>query len=395
MKKKICVFTGSRAEYGLLKPLIKQIEEEEEFQLQLIVSGMHLSTEFGLTYKEIEEDRFIINEKVEILLSSDSPVGISKSIGLGLIGFCEALARLEPDCIIILGDRFEALACAIASTIARIPIVHLYGGEVTEGAIDEVFRHSITKMSHLHFTSTEEYRKRVIQLGENPEKVFNVGALGIDNINNMILLSKKYLEKELQFRFNKRNLLVTMHPTTIEKNTSKKQFNILLEVLKEQKETHFFFTKANADTDGRVINQLIDDFVREYSSKAVSFISMGQVKYLSTMQFVDALVGNSSSGIIEAPSFKIGTINIGDRQKGRIKSKSVIDCKPINEDIKNAMKKLYSKAFQKSLNSVINPYGDGNTTKRIKDVLKKYNIENILKKSFYDLDFKHRSNVCY
>ncbi len=391
MTKKTCVFTGSRAEYGLLKPLMRTIQKNREFQLQVFVSGMHLSKEFGFTYKEIEKDGFSIDEKVEILLSSDTPVGISKSIGLGLISYSETLTRLDPYHIIILGDRFEALACAIASTIARIPIIHIHGGEVTEGAIDEAFRHSITKMSHLHFTSTEEYKKRVIQLGEDPGRVFNVGALGIDNINNTKLLSKKDLEKELKFRFDKHNLLITMHPATLEKGTSKNQFENLLKILKEQKDTHIIFTKANADTDGRVINQLIDDFVKKNGSKAVSFTSMGQRRYLSTMQFVDAVVGNSSSGIIEAPGFKIGTINIGDRQKGRIKAESVIDCKPDKNDIDRAINRLYSKDFQQSLKSAaVNPYGDGNAAGKIINVLKNIDIRNILKKTFYTINFESK-----
>ena len=391
MTKKTCVFTGSRAEYGLLKPLMRTIQKNREFQLQVFVSGMHLSKEFGFTYKEIEKDGFSIDEKVEILLSSDTPVGISKSIGLGLISYSETLTRLDPYHIIILGDRFEALACAIASTIARIPIIHIHGGEVTEGAIDEAFRHSITKMSHLHFTSTEEYKKRVIQLGEDPGRVFNVGALGIDNINNTKLLSKKDLEKELKFRFDKHNLLITMHPATLEKGTSKNQFENLLKILKEQKDTHIIFTKANADTDGRVINQLIDDFVKKNGSKAVSFTSMGQLRYLSTMQFVDAVVGNSSSGIIEAPGFKIGTINIGDRQKGRIKAESVIDCKPDKNDIDRAINRLYSKDFQQSLKSAaVNPYGDGNAAGKIINVLKNIDIRNILKKTFYTINFESK-----
>ncbi len=386
MKKKICVFTGSRAEYGLLRPLMKEIQKDGEFHLQIFVSGMHLSTEFGLTYREIEKDGFNIDEKAEILLSSDTAVGISKSIGLGVISYSEALKRLDPDAITILGDRFEALACAIASTVARIPIIHIHGGEVTEGAMDEAFRHSITKMSHLHFTSTEEYRKRVIQLGENPERVFNVGALGIDNIKNMKLLSEKDLENALKFRFNKHNLLITMHPVTLERDTSKKHLKNLLEALDEQNDTHFIFTKANADTEGRVINQLIDDFVNKHSSKAISFTSMGQARYLSTMQFVDAVVGNSSSGIIEAPSFKIGTINIGERQKGRIKAESIIDCKPDKADIKKALTKLYSKDFRKSLKGVMNPYGDGNAASKIIRILKNFDICNMLKKTFYSIN---------
>ncbi len=385
-KRKICIFTGTRAEYGLLKPLMEEIKKDPDLELQIVASGMHLSPEFGLTYKEIEKDGFTINEKVEMLLSSDSPVGISKSVGLGVIGFTDALGRLKPDITVVLGDRFEALAFAIASYILRIPIAHLYGGEATFGALDEGFRHSITKLAYLHFTSTEAYRKRVIQLGEHPSRVFNVGALGIDNIKKMKLLSKEEVEKRIGRKFKKRNLLITYHPTTLEKNKTEEQFRELLKALDELEDTLLIFTKANADTEGRIINYLIDEYVRKNPHKAVAFTSMGQLLYLSTMKYVDAVVGNSSSGIIEAPSFKIGTINIGDRQKGRIKAESVIDCKPTYEDIKRALKILYSSSFKEKLKRVKNPYGDGNTAPRIKKILKKWNLTDI-KKEFFDIDF--------
>jgi len=385
-KRKIGIFTGTRAEYGLLKPLMEEIRNDPDLELQIIASGMHLSPEFGLTYKEIEKDGFTINEKVEMLLSSDSPVGISKSVGLGIIGFADALERLKPDITVVLGDRFEALAFAIASYILRIPIAHLYGGEATFGLIDEGVRHSITKMSYLHFTSNEAYRKRVIQLGEHPSRVFNVGALGIDNIKRMKLLSKEEVEKRIGRKFKKRNLLITYHPVTLEKNTAEKQFRELLRALDELDDTLLIFTKANADTEGRIINYLIDKYVEKNPHKAVAFTSMGQLLYLSTMKYVDAVVGNSSSGIIEAPSFKIGTINIGDRQKGRIKAESVIDCKPIYEDIKRALKILYSPSFKEKLKKVKNPYGDGNAALRIKKILKEWDLTDI-KKEFFDVNF--------
>lgn len=388
MKRKVCVITGSRAEYGLLKPLVEEIKKEKDLKLQLVVTGMHLSPEFGLTYKQIEKDGFFIDEKIEIILSSDTPVSISKSIGLALIGFAEAYERLKPDIIVVLGDRFEIFGAVAASCVSRIPIAHIHGGELTEAVFDDSFRHSITKMSHLHFTSTEIYRKRIIQLGEDPKRVFNVGALGLDNIKRTKLLSKKVLEKELNFKFKKHNLLVTFHPVTLEKNTSKQQFENLLDVLDSLEDTHIILTKTNADIEGRIINKMIDGYVSKNSSRSVSFTSMGQLKYLSTMQFVDAVVGNSSSGIIEAPSFRIGTINIGDRQKGRVKASSVIDCNPTHEDIRNAFKILYSKEFQDNLKSIINPYSDGNTAKRIKDILKHHDLTNILKKSYYDIKFK-------
>lgn len=386
MKGKICIFTGTRAEYGLLRPLMDEIKKDRAFKLQLLVSGMHLSQEFGLTYKEIEKDGFRIDEKIEILLSSDTTVGLSKSIGLGLVSFCEAYERLKPSIVVILGDRFEAFAAATAAMVSRIPIAHLNGGEATFGVIDEAIRHSITKMSHLHFTSTEEYRKKVIQLGEHPDRVFNVGAIGLDNIKKLRLLPKKALEKQLDFKFDKRNLLVTFHPVTLEKYTSQRQFQNLLSVLGELKSTHLIFTKANADTDGRIVNQMIDDYVSNNAHRAVVFASMGQLKYLSAMRLVDGIIGNSSSGIVEAPSFRTGTINVGDRQKGRIKASSIIDCKPTKEDIRKAFKKLYSSRFQKALKGITNPYGDGNTARQIRSILKKFDGSNILKKEFYSMD---------
>jgi len=389
VKRKICIFTGTRAEYGLLKPLMGEIKKDKRLKLQILVSGMHLSSEFGLTYRAIEEDGFIIDEKQKILSDSDTTAAINKSIGLGLIKFSESYARLRPDIVVILGDRFEAFAAAAAAMVSGIPIAHISGGEVTLGVIDEAFRHSITKMSHLHFTAAEVYRKRVIQIGEDPKRVFNVGAIGLDAIKKLKLLTRKELEKELRFKFDKRNLLVTFHPVTLEKNTSGEQFGSLLNELDNLKDTHIIFTKANADTYGRIINQMIDEYVSENSHKAKAFTSMGQLRYLSAMQFVDAVVGNSSSGISEALSFKIGTINIGDRQKGRIRTKNIIDCRPSKADIRSSLKKLYSREFQGGLKNVVNPYGAGKAAKKIKNVLKNYDIKNILKKTFYDISFKY------
>ncbi len=382
--KKICIFTGTRAEYGLLKPLMEEIKKDKDLKLQIVASGMHLSPEFGLTYKEIEKDGFHIDEKVEILLSSDSPVGISKSIGLGVISYAETLERLKPDITIILGDRFEALSFAISSFTLKIPIAHIHGGEITEGALDEGYRHAITKLSYLHFTSTEEYRKRVIQLGEHPNRVFNVGALGIDNIKKMKLLSKEEVEKKLGKKLKKRNLLITFHPATLEDISAEDQFKELLKVLDTLKDTLLIFTKSNSDAEGRKINYLIEKYVEKNKNKAVVFTNMGQLLYLSTMRYVDAVVGNSSSGIIEAPSFKIGTINIGDRQKGRIKAESVIDCEPTYKSIKKAFNTLYSESFQQKIKKVKNPYGDGNSAEKILSVLKTFDIKDI-KKEFFDI----------
>lgn len=384
MKRKVCVVTGTRAEYGLLYWLLKEIEADKELQLQVIVTGMHLSLEFGLTYKEIEKE-FSVNKKIEMLLSSDTSVGISKSMGLAQISFAESYDELKPDIVIVLGDRYEIFSATSAAMIAKIPIAHLHGGEKTEGAFDESIRHSITKMSHLHFTATEEYKNRVIQLGEHPSRVFNVGGMGIENIKRLKLLSKDEFEKSIEFKLNSKNILVTFHPVTLENSTAKEQFQQLLDAIDELEDTNIIFTKANSDTDGRVINQMIDEYVTKNSHKSIVFTSLGQLRYLSALQYVDAVVGNSSSGLAEAPSFKIGTINIGDRQKGRIKASSVIDCEPNKDSILKSFEKLYSKEFQETLKTTINPYGDGCASKRIVEILKNVDLENILKKSFYDL----------
>ncbi|WP_418186790.1 UDP-N-acetylglucosamine 2-epimerase [Aliarcobacter lanthieri] len=381
---KICVVTGTRAEYGLLYWLIKEIEDDKGLELQLIVTGMHLSPEFGLTYKDIEKE-FKIDKKIEMLLSSDTYIGISKSMGLAQISFAEAYDELKPDIIVVLGDRYEIFSATSAAMISRIPIAHLHGGETTEGAFDESIRHSITKMSHLHFVATQEYKNRVIQLGENPSRVFNVGGMGIENIKRLKLLSKEEFEKSIDFKLNKKNILVTFHPVTLENSTAKEQFQELLNAIDELQDTNIIFTKANSDTDGRVINSMIDEYVVKNPNKSVCFTSLGQLRYLSALQYVDAMVGNSSSGLAEAPSFKIGTINIGDRQKGRIKADSVLDCEPNKDSILKSFKKLYSQEFKEILKNTINPYGEGCASKKIIDIIKNTNLEDILKKSFYDL----------
>jgi GDP/UDP-N,N'-diacetylbacillosamine 2-epimerase (hydrolysing) len=383
-KKKICVVTGTRAEYGLLYWLMKEIQNHEHFDLQLIATGMHLSPEFGLTYKEIEKE-FFIHKKIEMLLSSDTAVGISKSMGLAQISFAEAYDEMKPDLIILLGDRYEIFSAASAAMIARIPIAHLHGGETTEGAFDESIRHSITKMSHLHFTAADEYRNRVLQLGENPDHVFNVGGLGIDNIKKLDLLSKSALEKSMDFKLDKKNILVTFHPVTLENETAREQFQNLLDAIDQFAETHIIFTKANSDTNGRVINEMIDHYVANNCHKSVSFTSLGQLRYLSLLQYVDAVIGNSSSGLIEAPSFNIATINIGDRQKGRLKAASVIDCKPSKADILAAYDKINSSEFKKLLINLDNPYGNGGASQKIINILSEICLDGILKKTFFDI----------
>jgi GDP/UDP-N,N'-diacetylbacillosamine 2-epimerase (hydrolysing) len=382
--RKICVVTGTRAEYGLLFWLMKEIEKDDDLELQVVVTGMHLSPEFGLTYKEIEK-KFKIDKKIEMLLSSDTAVGISKSMGLAQISFAEAYEELRPDILVVLGDRYEIFSAASAAMIARIPIAHLHGGETTEGAFDEPIRHSITKMSHVHFTATEEYKNRVIQLGEHPRTVFNVGGLGIENIKRLKLLNKEEFEKSINFKLNQKNILVTFHSVTLESDTTREQFQALLDAVDWLEDTHIIFTKANSDTDGRIINQMIDKYVAKNSRKSAVFTSLGQLRYLSALQFVDAAVGNSSSGLAEVPTFKIGTINIGDRQKGRMQADSIINCMPSKKSILEAFKDLYLKEFQDSLLNVINPYGDGCASGRIAKKIKKLNLKNILKKSFYDV----------
>ncbi len=385
--KKICVVTGTRAEYGLLYWLIKAIEQDDELELQLAVTGMHLSPEFGLTYTEIERE-FKINKKIDISLSDDTPKGISNSMGLAQIGFAAVYDELKPDIVVVLGDRYEIFAAAAAATVARIPIAHLHGGETTEGAFDEAFRHSITKMSHLHFVAAEDYRKRVIQLGEHPSRVFNVGGLGIDNIKKLNLLSRSEFEESIGFRLNKKNLLVTFHPVTLDEGSARDQFGELLAAIDELAETNIILTKANSDTDGKVINAMCDEYVAKNPGKAVVFASLGQRRYLSALLYVDAVVGNSSSGLLEAPSFKIGTINIGDRQKGRLRAQSVIDCEPERDSIKAALARLYTKGFQEALKDVSNPYGEGGATEQIIQILRKTDLRCNLKKEFFDLTFK-------
>lgn len=383
-KKKVCIITGSRAEYGLLYWLMKAIEESKKLELQIIVTGMHLSDEFGNTYLQIEKDGFNIDKKVDISITSDSEIAISKSMSIGIIGFARAYDELNPDLIIVLGDRFEIFSAVTAATISRIPIAHLHGGELTEGAIDEAFRHSITKMSHLHFVATEDYRNRVVQLGENPQKVFNVGGLGIDNIFKLDLLSKRDFEKEVNFKLGNRNLLVTFHPVTLEKSTSKIHFQNLLNSLDLLTNTKIIFTKANSDIDGRIINKMIDQYVSK-NENSIAFKSMGQINYLSALQFIDAVVGNSSSGLLEAPSFKIGTINIGDRQKGRIEAESVISCDSNTLSINKALNRIYSEEFQNTIKNSTNPYGNGGSADQILRIIENIDFYNIIKKSFYDI----------
>lgn len=387
MKKKICVITGTRAEYGLLYWVMKAIKEDAELELQVVATGMHLSSKFGLTYKVIEEDGFNIDQKIEIPLDSDTAVNITKSVGIAISGFAESFATLRPDMIILLGDRFEIIAAATAATIARVPIAHIHGGELTEGAFDDSFRHAITKMSFLHFASAEPYRQRIIQMGESPNRVFCVGATGIENINKLSLLSRDDLEESLRFKIDRPTFLVTYHPVTLDNRISEIHIKELLGALDSFPNAKILFTGVNADPDNISIEKSIHDYVQKNSKKAILFTSLGQLRYLSAVKHSDVVIGNSSSGIIEVPTFKIPTVNIGDRQKGRIKATSVVDCDLNKDSIIEAIERATSREFRESCKNVDNPYGDGNSSEKIIAILKK-NISKIksLKKTFYDID---------
>jgi GDP/UDP-N,N'-diacetylbacillosamine 2-epimerase (hydrolysing) len=384
MNRKICVVTGSRADYGLLRLVMQGIKDDPDLTLQVVATGMHLSPNFGLTYKEIEADGFSIDSKVEVLNSSDTALGIAESMSKGLVGCAEAFNHLQPDVILILGDRFEIFTAVAAAAVARIPIAHLHGGETTVGAFDEAFRHSITKMSHLHFVASEEYRKRVIQLGENPINVFLVGGLGVDGIKNITLLSKEELEISLGIDFQPKSLLITFHPVTLDDETSENQMKELLSALSYLSDTTLIFTMPNADTGGLRLIQMIEEFVESHPN-AHSFTSLGQKNYLSCIAQVDGVVGNSSSGLTEAPSFKKGTINIGIRQLGRLQASSVINCEPMEEQIRAALVKLYSNGFKTSLEMTSNPYGEGGASFRVVKVLKDAPLDEIIQKTFHDL----------
>lgn len=384
MSRKICVVTGTRAEFGLMRWLMEDLQSTPGLELQVLATGMHLSPEFGLTYREIEQAGFAIDARVEMLLSADSATSVTKSMGLGLIGYADAYARLAPDLIVVLGDRFEIFAAVAAALIAGIPVAHLHGGELTEGAFDDAIRHSITKMSHLHFVAAEDYRRRVIQLGEQPNRVFLVGGLGIDAIKRTKLLGRQELEASLDFKLGSRNLLVTFHPVTLEGQSSRQQMAELLAALGELNDTHLIFTMPNADTGSRELAGMVDLFVANHPNARV-YSSLGQLRYLSCLQQVDGVIGNSSSGLTEAPSMAIGTVNIGDRQKGRLLASSVINCLPRRQAISAAIQGLYEPSFRSALVKTVNPYGDGGASRKIAQLLSSFPLEGILKKSFLDI----------
>ena len=377
--------TGSRAEWGLLSGLARKITDDPELELQIIATNMHLSPEFGLTYREIERQGFRINRKVEMLLSSDSANATGKSVGLATIGFADAYEELAPDMLLVLGDRYEILAAVTAALFYKIPVAHLHGGEVTEGAYDDAIRHAITKMSHLHFTSTEEYRRRVIQLGEQPERVFHVGAIGIDNIRHIALLDKKVLEEQLDFPFDRKTVLVTYHPETLDAIPVEEQFRNLLEALDDRQDIRILFTLPNSDTGGRIIVRMIEEFVARNKQRARAYTSLGQLRYLSALRFVAAVVGNSSSGILEVPSFGTPTLDIGNRQKGRLAANSVVHCGVSGAEISEGLNRVLSDAFAKQTACVQNPYEKEDSALEILKILKNYPLDGIVQKTFYDI----------
>lgn len=384
--KKIVILTATRAEYGLLAPIIKKLNKEPKIDVRVVATGTHLSPEFGMTVNEIKKDGISIDKEIDILLSSDTPAAISKTMGLALIGFADYFSECMPDAIMVLGDRYETLAVCVAALNARIPIIHLHGGEATEGVVDEALRNAITKLSYLHFTSTDEYRNRVIQMGEAPERVFCVGAMGVENALHTSVLSKAELENSLKCHLGDKIAILTFHPVTLEENTAVIQINEIINAIIQYTEITFICTKANADVGGRIINEKLKICSDEFEN-VLLFDSLGMQRYMSMLAIADFVIGNSSSGIIEVPSFKIPTINIGDRQKGRIQASSVINCEPNKNDILKAIDKALSSEFKKKVKMSYNPYGDGNTSDKIVEITKKFLLENMLQvqKKFYDI----------
>ncbi|MEE2023024.1 UDP-N-acetylglucosamine 2-epimerase [Alkalimonas mucilaginosa] len=383
MCKKVAVFTGTRAEYGLLYWLLKDIQADPDLTLQLLVSGMHLSPEFGLTYQQIEQDGFHIDEKIEILLSSDSAVGTAKSMGLGVLGFADALARLNPDVLVILGDRFEALAAAQTAMILRIPVLHLHGGEITEGAYDDAIRHAITKLSYLHATATEQYRQRVIQLGEAPERVVNVGAIGLDHFKRGNFISLQELSTSLNFPLSQPYLVVTYHPVTLAEEEPESSFQALLDALEQFSEFKIILTYPNADDGGRRIIPLLEAYAAKQPKRVLAIPSLGHVRYLSAIKHAAAVVGNSSSGIIEVPAMDVPTVNIGMRQKGRLAAKSVIHCDADTASIQKAINTAVKREYKLPDETVYNPYGQGDASQQVIQMLKSLSFKAV--KTFHDV----------
>ena len=384
--RKICFITGTRAEYGLLSRLMKMVQDDTDTQLQIIATNMHLSPKYGNTYQEIEKDGFTIDKKIPILEDGkDDANATVKSMAKALAGFADAYDELKPDMVVVLGDRYEVLAAATAALIERIPIAHIHGGEITEGAYDDAIRHSITKMSQLHFTSTEEYRKRVIQLGEQPERVFNVGSIGVENIKMLPLMSKDKIEKEIDFTIDDKTILVTYHPVTLGNRTAKEDIDDFIAALDEKKDLRIIFTMPNSDTGGQAIVEAINAFVAKNPSRAKAFKSLGVLRYLSVMQQVNAVVGNSSSGLVEVPSFGIPTLNIGDRQKGRMAADSVFNCKTDKQAVLKGLDIVMSEEFRQKAAAIHNPYDKEGTAQAIFKVISTYPLDSLNQKHFYDI----------
>lgn len=383
--KKICFVTGSRADYGLLTNLMKLVKKDKKFSSSLIVTGSHLSKKHGFTFREILKDNFEIDAKIKLNIIGDKPIDISNYISIAVNNVSKKLNDLKPDLVILLGDRYEIFATGTAAFVLNIPICHLHGGEITNGSKDDTFRHCLTKMSSLHFVSNIKYKKRVLQLGEDPKNIFVVGGFGVDLIKNMKLIPKKKIENNLDFKFKDKNLLIVYHPENSSKKDIIDDFNQILKSLNKLKDTQIIFTNANSDIGGNIINQMIDNYVKNNSKNAIKFKSMGQLNYLSTLKVVDGILGNSSSGILEAPNLKIPTINVGNRQEGRLKAKSILDVPPKSKYICDAIRKIYSKKFKKTLDTVINPYGVGNASFNSLKILKKINFEKLKKKTFNDI----------
>lgn len=384
--RKICIFTGTRAEYGIMSRLFRMIADDPELQLQIIATNMHLSPEFGLTYKEIEADGFHIDKKVEMLLSSDTANGTVKSMGLATIGFADALEDLKPDLAVILGDRYEMLCAAQTCLIYNIPIAHIAGGGITEGAYDDAIRHCITKMSHLHFTSTEEHRNRVIQLGEQPNRVFWSGSLGVNNIRNEEIMPLDELEDSIKFQLGNKFLLVTFHPTTMENGSAEDQCEALLNALSEiNADYQLLFTLPNSDTNGRIITAKVKEYVAKHPKTAFAITSLGKKRYYSALKYATAVIGNSSSGLIEAPIFNIPTLNIGNRQEGRTRCESIIDVPATYETIKEGIRKAISDEYKEIAAKVNSPYEKAGSVELVFNTIKSYPLDGITKKKFYDL----------
>lgn len=386
MIRKVAVFTGTRADYGLLYWLIKDIASDTGLALQLIVSGTHLSPEFGFTYQTIEKDGFKVDSKIEMLLSSDTAVGVAKSIGLATLGLADELSRLSPDVLVVLGDRFEALAAAQTAMILRIPILHIHGGEKTEGAYDDAIRHAITKLSLLHCTSTEIYRQRVIQMGEAPERVFNVGAIGLDHLKRSAFMTLDELSESLRFKLEKNIFLLTYHPVTLADEPPEASFIEILKSLDRFPEYKIVITYPNADDGGRSIIPLLEDYAIRLPERVLAIPSLGQNRYLSLLRYVDVVIGNSSSGIIEVPSFKKPTVNVGMRQKGRLAARSVIDAAVDSVSITKAIKRALKIKLVENNGPFVSPYGEGGVSKKIVSILKKPLPCGV--KPFYDLNLQ-------